>query len=195
MKLVLQLFLGPWQSCVKPQQMFADNFYSGKKLHHTVSYLMKKFHLNTVIQQLTTNDKRLQISTASRVQPAFITLSVSYHCFYPAAQTTKYFPRSSFKHSTKPALDTILKKAEQKTCMKWNSVTFLLAIVSQTCAIHSHFECWKAWTLCSMNCLYRLTPLTLWCLFMAYVPLGNDRSFPDLYRRHAMVSKQKPHFH
>lgn len=159
---------------------------------------MKLFHLNKVIEQLTTNDTRLQISTVSRVQPAFISLPVSHHCFYRGAQTTKSFPRSSFKHPTKLTLDTILKKAEQKTCsreMQWHSCWQFYhrhVLYTATSNVEKHFS---AWTLCSMNCLYKLTPATLQCLFMAYIPLGSDRLFPDLYRRHAVMSKQKPCFH
>lgn len=152
-----------------------------------------------MLKQLPTNDTGLQISAVSSVQPAFISLPVSCHCLYQGAQTTQSFPRSSFKHPTKPALDTILKKAEQKTGTREIQFHSSWQFIIDMCYMQP-LQMLKsapllAWAFCSMNCLYRLTPVTLQCLFMSYIPLGNDRVFPDSYRRHAVMPKQKPCFH
>lgn len=130
-------------------------------------------------------------------QPGFISLPVSHHCFYCGAQTTKPLQRSSFKRSSKPTLDTELKKAEQKKCAqeKFSDIpvnNFITGMCSAEPLQMLKSISLLASTLCSMSCLYGLTPAALQCLFMACVPLGNDRLFPDLYRSHTMMSKQKP---
>jgi len=116
MKWFLHPFIGPWQSCVKPQ-IFADHFYSGRKLHHV---LLPNEVISFKWSDTTANHQWHQAPAIHcfRVQPAFISLPVSHRRFDRGPQTTKPFPRSSFQQPAKPSLDTTLKKAEPNPCTR-----------------------------------------------------------------------------
>lgn len=152
-----------------------------------------------MIKQLTRNDTRLQISSSQSSASLY-----QFASFTPAFIIVPRLPSLFLEaHSnTQPSQPWILyyKKLnkKKKAVEKFRDIpvgNFIIDMCyTQPLRTLKRISL-LAWTLYSMNCLYRLTPATLQCLFMAYVPLGNDRLFPDLFRRHAVMSKQKPCFH